>query len=260
MTTPTPLPQEAPGVVAPDRVILCMKWGTKYGPEYVNRLYAMVRRHLRGDFRFVCLTDRTEGIRSEVECFPIPSLELPAGSPERGWTKLTTFSTELVESYGLKGTALFLDLDVVIVGDITQFFYVPGEFLIIHDWKRPWRITGNSSVYRFELGRHPEVLVKFRAEFDAIRQKFRNEQAYLSDEMQAKGLLRYWDEAWCASYKYHCIPRWPTNYWRAPFIPKDARILIFHGVMNPPDALAGRSNGNWRHAKPAPWIADHWHE
>ena len=30
-----------------------MKWGSKYGPEYVNRLYAMVRRHLQGDFQFV---------------------------------------------------------------------------------------------------------------------------------------------------------------------------------------------------------------
>ena len=36
----------------PQRHILCMKWGTKYGPEYVNRLYAMVRRHLQGDFNF----------------------------------------------------------------------------------------------------------------------------------------------------------------------------------------------------------------
>ena len=25
-----------------------------------------------------------------------------------------------------------------------------------------------------------------------------------------------------------------------------------------PDALAGRSNGNWRHARPAAWIAEHW--
>ena len=66
------------------RVVLCMKWGTKYGPEYVNRLYAMVRRHLRGDFEFVCLTDNDEGVRSEVRCLPIPSLELPAGIPERG--------------------------------------------------------------------------------------------------------------------------------------------------------------------------------
>ncbi|MDR6215099.1 hypothetical protein QE399_002788 [Paracidovorax wautersii] len=28
---------------APARHVICMKWGTKYGPEYVNRLYAMVR-------------------------------------------------------------------------------------------------------------------------------------------------------------------------------------------------------------------------
>lgn len=240
-----------------NRVILCMKWGSKYGPEYVNRLYAMVARHLRGPFEFVCLTDQSEGIRSEVRCLPIPDLALPAGLPERGWKKLTTFEADL---YGLKGTALFLDLDVVIVDDITPFFEVPGEFLIIHDWKRPWRITGNSSVYRFELGAHADVLAKFRREFEAIRASVRNEQAYLSDEMQAKGILKYWDAHWCASYKYHCIPRWPSNYWQAPHIPQGARILIFHGVMNPPDALAGRSNGNWRRAKPAPWIAEHWRE
>ena len=101
------------------RVILCMKWGTKYGPEYVNRLYAMVRRHLRGEFKFVCLTDRSDGIRAEVTCLPIPPLALPPGSPERGWTKLTTFEADL---HGLTGTALFLDLDVVIVDDITPFF------------------------------------------------------------------------------------------------------------------------------------------
>jgi len=240
-----------------DRHILCMKWGTKYGPEYVNRLYAMVRRHLKGDFNFVCLTDRSEGIRAEVQCLPIPDLALPPGAPERGWTKLTTFEADL---HGLQGTALFLDLDVVIVDDITPFFEVPGEFLIIHDWKRPWRVTGNSSVYRFRLGAHADVLAKFRREFESIRASVRNEQAYLSNEMQAKGILKYWDDAWCASYKYHCIPAWPSSYWREPFIPEGARILIFHGVMNPPDALAGRSNGNWRHARPAPWIADHWRE
>ena len=31
-----------------DRFVICMKWGTKYGPEYVNRLYGMVKRHLKG--------------------------------------------------------------------------------------------------------------------------------------------------------------------------------------------------------------------
>ena len=237
------------------RIVLCMKWGTKYGPEYVNRLYGMVRRHLTGDLRFVCLTDRSEGIVTEVQCLPIPPLDLPAGIPERGWTKLTTFAADL---HGLRGTALFLDLDVVIVDDITPFFEVPGDFLIIHDWKRPWRVTGNSSVYRFRLGAHADLLSHFREHVNEVRAQVRNEQAYLSEYLHQQGKLAYWPAEWCASWKYHCLPRFPANYWRAPFIPKGARILIFHGVMNPPDALAGRSNGNWRHARPAPWIADHW--
>jgi hypothetical protein len=234
-----------------------MKWGTKYGPEYVNRLYAMVRRHLRGDFRFVCLTDSSVGVRSDVQCLPIPPLALPEGIPERGWTKLTTFSADL---HGLQGTALFLDLDVVIVDDITPFFEHPGRFLIIHDWKRPWRVTGNSSVYRFEIGAHPEVLERFRHEHESIRARLRNEQAWLSEFMQQQGVLSYWPRQWCASWKYHCVPRWPMNHLMPPSMPPGARILVFHGVINPPDALAGRSTHAWRRAQPAPWLAQHWVE
>ena len=239
------------------RIILCMKWGTKYGPEYVNRLYAMVRRHLKGDFKFVCLMDRTDGIRNEVQCFPIPEMNIAEAKRDGAWKKLTTFEADL---YGLRGTALFLDLDVVIVDDITPFFEVPGEFLIIHDWKRPHRITGNSSVYRFTLGAHADVLNKFRKEHESLRKEFRNEQAYLSDELHKQGKLKYWDDAWCASWKYHCVPTWPLSYLKDPSIPPGARILIFHGVANPPDALVGRSNSAWRKMRPAPWIADHWKE
>jgi hypothetical protein len=241
----------------PARVVLCMKWGTKYGPEYVNRLYAMVRRHLRGEFRFVCLTDSAQGVRTEVQCLPIPSLALPPGIPERGWTKLTTFEADL---HGLRGTALFLDLDIVIVDDITPFFEQPGEFLIIHDWKRPWRITGNSSVYRFELGAHADVLDEFRHTQAAVRARLRNEQAFVSEVMHRQGRLRYWPSAWCASYKYHCIAPWPVNFWREPKLPAGARIIVFHGEVNPPDAIAGRRNRALRVVRPARWVAQHWRE
>lgn len=172
-----------------ENIILCMKWGTKYGAEYVNRLYNMVKRHLTLPFKMVCLTDISEGITPEVECYPIPPLDLPEGSPERGWNKLSTFEPDL---YGLQGNALFLDLDVVIVDNIDCFFQQEGDFLIIHDWKRPWRITGNSSVYRFKIGAFPEVLPYFRKNFDDIRQKFRNEQAYLSWFIDQHGTLTYW--------------------------------------------------------------------
>ena len=243
--------------VEQQRIVLCMRWGTKYGPEYVNRLYAMVRRHLRGEFRFVCLTDSAAGVQPEVECLPIPSLELPAGIPERGWRKLTTFAADL---HGLAGTALFLDLDVVIVDDITPFFEQPGEFLIIHDWKRPHRVTGNSSVYRFRLGAHAGVLEIFRREQADVRRRLRNEQAFLSDVLHRQGRLAYWPADWCCSFKYHCIPPWPTNLWRAPAVPAGTRIVIFHGEVNPPDAIAGRRNRALRFMKPAPWVAQHWSE
>jgi hypothetical protein len=241
------------------RVVLCMKWGTKYGPEYVNRLYAMVRRNLTGDFRFVCLTDDASGLRGEVEHYPIPSLSLPKGAPERGWNKLTTFSPNLPAD--LTGNALFLDLDVVIVGGLDVFFEQTGGFLIIRDWKRrPGRITGNSSVYRFRLGAHGAIFEYFRLNHEDIRRRFRNEQEFLSWFLAAAKQLRYWPVEWCRSYKYHCIPIWPTSYWRDPVIPKGSRILIFHGTANPPDARAGNMRGNWRYSRPAKWVDDYWRE
>ena len=67
--------------------ILCIKWGTKYGSDYVNTLYSMVQRHLKRPFQFVCLTDNNYGLNDAIESFPIPKLDIPKG-PERGWDKL----------------------------------------------------------------------------------------------------------------------------------------------------------------------------
>ena len=169
-------PMPGHGQIGHERHIICMKWGKKYGPEYVNRLYAMVRRHLSGDFRFVCLTDDASGIRSEVECKPIPPLVAP-GIPERGWTKLVTFSADL---YGLRGTALFLDVDVVVTGSLDDFFTQPGEFLIIHDYKRHGALPAIRRCTVLKLGA-PRCAEYFRGHFAEIRQSSANEQAYLSD-------------------------------------------------------------------------------
>ena len=236
-------------------VVLCMKWGTKYGADYVNRLYNMVKRHTTVDFKMVCLTDRTEGINPEVQCFPIPSLALPEGSPERGWNKLSTFEPDL---YGLKGNLLFLDLDVVIVDNIDEFFTYPGEFMIIHDWKRPWRVTGNSSVYRFKLGSFPDILTYFRKNFAEISQKFRNEQEYLSWYVDDKKKLSYWPKDWCKSYKYHCLQSIPVAYFKPPVKPQNAKIIIFHGEVNPPDAVSGGGGKWYRYILPSDWIKDAW--
>ncbi|QXL85784.1 glycosyltransferase [Comamonas sp. NLF-1-9] len=238
-----------------------MKWGSKYGPHYVNRLYAMVRRHLSGDFRMVCLTDDASGVVPEVQCLPIPplNLNLKPGQRDGAWKKLTTFEGDL---HGLKGTALFLDLDVVVVGSLDGFFEQPGQFLIIRDYPRFWRfgerIVGNSSVYRFELGAHADVLEHFRSHIQDVQRKHRNEQHYLSHFLHRQGKLSYWPAGWCPSFKYDCIPAWPANYWREPAVPEGARIVVFHGEVNPPDAVAGRRNKRWHYMRAAPWVAQAW--
>jgi len=237
------------------RYIFCMKWGTLYGAEYVNRLHSMVKRNLNLDFKMVCFTDDDKGIIEEVDCYPIPEIDVPGNLPERMWKKLTTLKGDL---YGLKGIALFLDLDVVIVDNIDCFFEVEGDFRIIKDYNKQWRITGNSSVYRFEIGKYPYVFDYFTKNFDTIRNEHRNEQEYLTTAVHDKGNLQYWPTAWCPSYKYDCVSRIPFAFWKKPIIPPGAKIIIFHGEINPPKAIKG-GRGKWyRYVAPAPWVADYW--
>ena len=232
-----------------------MKWGTLYGAEYVNRLHSMVKRNLTLDFKMVCFTDDEKGIIDEVDCYPIPEIDMPGNLPERMWKKLTTLKGDL---YGLKGTALFLDLDVVIVDNIDCFFEADGDFRIIKDYNKQWRITGNSSVYRFEIGEHPYVFDYFVSNFDSIRKEHRNEQEYLTAAIHKKGKLQYWPTEWCPSYKYDCVSRIPFAFWKKPIIPEGAKVIIFHGEINPPKAITG-GRGKWyRYVAPAPWVANYW--
>jgi len=237
--------------------IICMKWGDKFPADYVNRLYGMVKRNLSGEFRFVCFTENSEGIRNEVEIQGLPELDLPPDSPERGWRKLSVFKKDFG---GLSGTTLFLDLDVVIVGNLDAFFTHPGEFLIAHDKKNPKKIEGNSSVFRFEIGQHPEILHYFEKNSALVKNQVRHEQAYLSREMHKLGMLKYWPDEWVPSFKYRCCPSWIKSWFKAPSIPKHAKVVLFHGLPNPPEAIIGKSGKWYRHIQPSPWIKEHWIE
>jgi len=234
--------------------VLCMKWGIKYGPEYVNRLASMVRRHLKMPHRFICMTDDPTGLDAGIEARPLPDFDDPGG-PERGWRKISIFRSPL---FDLEGPTLFLDIDIVVVGALDEFFSYPGEFLIIKDWVRPRRPTGNSSVFRFDAGTHPELLAKFMRDHARIRREVRNEQEYISRELYAAGKLSYWPAEWCVSFKYGCMARFPMNWWIAPKIPHGARVVVFHGQPNPPDAIAGITSKLTRHVHKTPWVAEHW--
>jgi hypothetical protein len=240
-----------------DRVVLCMKWGTKYGPEYVNRLHAMVARALSQPFRFVCLTDDRSGIAAGVDCYDIPAVPLPGDGKERGWKKIAAFAPEL--SGHLGATALFLDLDVVVVGALDVFFEQPGDFVIIRDWYHPFVTIGNSSVFRFRPSLGSGVFNYFCSNGAAIARKHRNEQEYLTQFMRDHGHLAFWPKAWCRSFRLSCVPLWPRSLWQPPTIPDDSRIIVFHGDPKPPTAILGK-RGLFLGMRPAPWVAQHWRD
>ena len=243
--------------------ILTLKWGTKYGPEYVNYLYAGVQNHLSLDFRFLCFTDDPRGLCSGVEIYPLPDLDVPPAWRYTPWLKLALFRDGLAD---LSGTTLFFDIDMVIIGQLDDLFtWEPSRRCIIKDWEWPHQrllrrhgISGNSSVFRFEAGDSQDVLDRFIAERDEVLGRYRRlvDQRYLTESLS--GHL-WWPKKWIVSFKRHCLPNFPINLFRIPSVPQDARIVVFHGHPNPHEALAGYySYKPHRITLPTPWIKRHW--
>ena len=86
--------------MAEERIVLCMRWGALYPPGYVNVLYSGVKRHLDPPFRFVCLTNETEGLDPGIETFPIPDLGFADYHWKSGaWPKLSVFLEDLYVKY-----------------------------------------------------------------------------------------------------------------------------------------------------------------
>ncbi len=240
--------------------VLCIKWGKKYGPEYVNKLHAMVGRHLKRPHRFVCLTDDAEGISPGIDVKPIPMVgfdEFDQRKPwtfGHGWLKLTSFAEPL---YDLSGRTLFLDLDIVIVDSLDPFFERTEPFVVIKEWDKSDG-TGNTSCYLYTIGAHTDALEHLRANYPGSIADVRNEQEFITGFLNRQGKLAYWPDAWCRSFKRHCMRPGLLGWFQPPTIPEGARIIAFHGKPNPPDAIAGVSGKWYRRVLPTQWVADHW--
>ena len=171
----------------------------------------------------------------------------------------------LGESLGdLSGSCLFLDLDIVVVGEIDCFFsYQPGRFCIIEDWVQPHRRflarrpgVGNSSVFRFDAGTMYWVVDRLRGDMRRILGAYRNEQRYLTEAVRPASA--WWPTEWVASFKRHCARPFPLNLATAPRVPAGARIVAFHGRPKPDEAAAGYRKTPFRRSLPALWIEEHW--
>lgn len=240
------------------RNVICTKWGSKFSPDYVNRLARMVARHLAPPYRFVCFTDDAEGLDAGIDAFPLPPVPVVGERNDHGWKKLGVF---VAAPGDLHGTALCLDLDVVITGDLAPLFEMDGAFRVIRDYRNfrfRHHYTGNTSVFRFEIGAHADMLDEVAIMGADVRRAFRNEQEVVSSYMHRRGLLQYWPMRWCPSYKHDCVWPMPLGLLLRPRQPADARVIVFHGDPNPEEAVHSMAGSKWyRIVRPAPWLRDY---
>jgi len=189
--------------------VVCIKWGNRYGPEYVNKLRAMVARNLSVPHCFVCLTDDPRGLNCHV---------LMLTEPLRGWwQKVTLFKAD---PYGLTGRLLFLDLDVVITGSLDALLDYGGGavngFVGVTDFCRP--ALYNSSVFLLNAGSHPEVWRDFNG---TVMERMHGDQDWISSKIHGAPT---WPRCWIRSYKF--------DYQEEKLTP-GTRVVVFHGQPKP---------------------------
>lgn len=248
--------------------IICIKWGTLFGPEYVNRLYSGVRRNLSQPVRFFCMTEETDGLHPDIEVLPLPvepyaepmAAALAVANRQGAMRKVSLFRPGLVPD--LDGPFLGFDLDVVITGDLTPIWQMPADKIAMrHDWteKRKGRPTGHGSVFRFDPARHGYLYNDLAANPYAEVEKARgSEQRYTSHKAMDNSDFAYIPGELVVSFKYGCLGLPPINYLRDPILPPEARVVCFHGRPKMSEAVTGY-NGSWiRHSRPCAWLKDHW--
>jgi hypothetical protein len=264
--------------------VICITWGPKYGPRYVNRLYAMVARNITPPFTFTCFCDSPDGIRPEVRTEPLPPLdvEMPTGT-EGIWPKARLWGRELGP---LTGPVLFMDLDMVVTGNLDGFFAqgAPEDVILARNQSTPFERLGQTSIFRFPVGKLTPLQDRFRADPQAIADAYRFEQRFVTRE--APGGISFWPQGWVRHFRRDCVRAFPLNYALAPKLPPDARVVIFPGGVLPPHAIAGQwgkyqiPGSGWSHIrrltapdrhdppirhlrhylKPSPWVAEAWRE
>lgn len=230
--------------------VLCLKHGTKYSADYVNKLYNMIRRHCTVDIEFVCLTDNSTDINPDIKILRLPK------NLSGWWCKPYMFSSDLP----LKGTILYMDLDVVIAENIDKLFtYEVDNWCVIRDFTRKMRPTWpkyNSSVIRFKTGQLSYLWNDFKKSQNVIQRKFHGDQDWLYEVTHTDNPAKTFPDTWIQSWKWEIrrskdlqygMPRGRRKLRTVEHVkpPKDCCICVFHGDPNPDNC-------------DDPWVVENW--
>jgi len=199
--------------------VVCIKVGDKYGPEYVNKLERMVKKHTWADYEFVCLTDNYKGL----EC----QHAFPTGTHLEGWwSKLVLFKPHPV----LKDKRIvYIDLDTVIVNNIDFLFEYKKAFCILKDF---WAPSHNSSVMAIRQGFGEDIYGVFDKDMMNL---YSGDQDWIFNRYPGADIWQGVAPGKIGSYKADNLQNGP----------KDFSLICFHGDPKPHTFTEG-------------WVKDAW--
>ena len=243
-----------------------MKWGRAFGPDYVNVLYNACKSAMKRPVRFICLTDDTTGFLPGVEGLEIPDIGLKPDDWFRAgvWPKVSLFDGAF---HGLRGRALFVDLDMVIVRDLDAFFDLPGAVIGTNaspGWGKASQTDEppefGSMIFAYDLGGQPHVADDFRADQAAVMQRFRQEQQYVHHAVPD---AVFWPPGWVTSFKRTLRRPVGLDLLLPPLRPSgDTKVIAFHGRPRPIDLISGKPYfwdrfPHMGHGRVS-WMVDYW--
>ncbi|HEX6924342.1 MAG TPA: hypothetical protein VF167_02880 [Longimicrobiaceae bacterium] len=187
-----------------------LRSGGEYRPEHVTALRDGIRHYLPGA-RFRCLSD-----------VPVPGVEtIPLRCSWPGWwAKLELFRPGL-----FFGRLVYIDLDSVVVGDLSDLAAYSGHFAMLSDFFHPERPASGVMAWEADCDEARRVWEAFMAD-TALAMRIRGgDQAFIRAVM-GDGVARLQDAVpGIVSYKVHCKEG----------VPPDARLVCFHGRPRPWD-------------------------
>ncbi len=179
-----------------------LKWGDKYGAEYVNRLYGSLVKHYHKPFTLTCYTDNITQIKKEVKVKDINML--------RKFNTDRVFTYEKLILMEKHKEGVWLDLDILIHDDITDMADDSADFKMIwNHWNSyeekslRWYGTGgschvNSSFVKFN---NPKWLIKFTNDnWKKIEWTYKSLDKYLFYQHARKNKLNYWNKGLVNNY------------------------------------------------------------